>query len=75
MSQCNGWFIDTFHHTKITMTSFLRKQGLLPGPVIKHYPVKLPTKIWFSIVEQEAAEHALEKQMANVLLSTAQQLS
>ena len=27
------------------------------------------------MVEQEAAEHALENQMANILLSTAQQLS
>ena len=57
------------------MTNFLRMQGLLRGPVITHYPVKLPTKSWFRIVEQEAAEHALENQMTNVLLSTAQQFS
>ena len=75
MSQCNGGFIDPFHHTEITMTNSLRMQGLLQGPVIKHYPVKLPTKSWFSRVEQEAAEHALENQMANVLWSLAQQLS
>ena len=75
MSQCNGGYIDPFHHTEITMTNFLRMQGLLRGPVITHYPVKLPTKSWFRIVEQEAAEHALENQMTNVLLSTAQQFS
>ena len=75
MTQCNGGYIDPFHHTEITMTNFLRMQGVLRGPVITHYPVKLPTKSWFSIVEQEAAEHALENQMTNVLLSTAQQLS
>ena len=75
MSKCNGGFIDPFHHTEKTMTNFLRMQGLLRGPVIKHYPVKPPTKSWFSIVEQEAAEHALKNQLANVLLSTAQQLS
>ena len=75
MTQCNGGYIDPFHHTEITMTNFLRMQGLLRGPVITHYPVKLPTKSWFRIVEQEAAEHALENQMTNVLLSTAQQFS
>ena len=29
MSQCNGAFIDQSHHTEITMTNFLRMQGLL----------------------------------------------
>ena len=75
MTQCNGGYIDPFYHTEITMTNSLCMQGFLRGPVITHYPVKLPTKSWFSIVEQEAVEHALENQMTNVLLSTAQQFS
>ena len=57
------------------MTNFLRMKGPLRGPVITHYAANLPTKSWFSIVEQGAAEHALQNQMANVLLSTAQQFS
>ena len=43
--------------------------------MIKHHPVKVQTKSLFSIVEQEAAKHALKNQMGNVLLLTAQQLS
>ena len=75
ISQCNGGFIDPFHHTEKTMTNFVLVQGLLRGPITTHHPVKLPPNSWFSIVEQEAAEHALENQMGNVLLSAGQQPS
>ena len=46
MSNQNGGNTDPFHHSEVTLQNFLRMQGLLRGPAISHFPVKMSTKNW-----------------------------
>ena len=60
-----GWH-ECFRHTKITLQNF----GILKGPTITHFPLKVPTRSWFDIVEAENESLAHMTQMANVIVSS-----
>ena len=83
-SNKNGGNVDPFHDSDITLQNFLRMQGLLKGPAISHFPaktptknwsasamVKLPSKSWFELVEDEQSVNDHLETMAAVLLQSA----
>ena len=61
--------MDPFRHTEITLQNFLRMQGYMKGPSITHFPVKVPTRSWFDIVEAENETMTHMSPMARVIVS------
>ena len=48
---------NPFHHTETVQATFLRTQGLLQGPSISHFSMKISTskRSWFDIAEEDRA--------------------
>ena len=57
MVTLNDSDLDPFRNTEQMLNNFLRTQGLLPGPSITHYPVKVKSsRSWYDITVHDAPE-------------------